>query len=454
MENLEGKFKSADPSRRKDATDDFRLSEVKTKLRHSAERVLQAHLSRVAGAKIIGSRVAKLDIVENATTGLPTLSGRVLTEVSFIDGKQIKVATVPVAILNGQPTVIADELKTALDAATVPAEASTNSSSTSVTASLSDFKVVDDGTRYLKIYHTAAYGDLEPIGAVSKDEYVTAADKGTLLSEMFKDEAVSWPAEVNFTGTFDEPAIVEKIATEAIQYKVKAVKSDEVPVVEAAAEDHSSFKFSQTDSTRFTMEASQKNYNDLKARIEQRAHSAFMDHCRTHQIGSVKIKNSTSSWDADSGVGEIKIEAEVLDGKDTKLVPFTVGINGSRMSLPDFSNLSAMLKEAKVVTHVVEGENIYKNINLEKDAALEKKALASTPQKQNYQEVLRLPKDFLPASLKEGDVISVDGLRWKLTSKSEGSLSNEKDSALYWLFEKVHAGSADGGKPNYRQESY
>lgn len=473
-DNLEGKFRAADSARRKDATDEFRLTEIKTKLIRTAERKLQAHLSTITGAKILNSRVAKLDISESESTGLPTISGKIVADVSFIDGKNVKIASVPVAILNGHPEVISSDIKDALEAAVTPAAPASESTPNVVTAALSDFKVVDDGTRYLKIYHTAAYGDLEPIGAVSKEEYVVTANKSALLSEMFKDEAAAWTSDVNFTGTFVEPAIVTKIAEENLQYVVRASNDcatchhpahdnkecgmmapsgkctcKGLPIgLEGHSSDRSAYKFTMTDTTRLALEAADKNYNDMKTRLEQRAHSAFLDHCKAHQVGTVKVKNTTAQWDATSGVGEIKIEAEILDGKDTKLVPFTVGINGVKMSLPDFSNLESMLKEAKVVNREIQGENIYKNVTLE--AGVEKTA-ASAPQVNYNQEFLRLPKDFLPASLVVGDVIAVDGLRWKLSSKSEGQLSSQKDGALYWLFERVYGGDE---KPVYRQEGY
>jgi hypothetical protein len=57
------------------------------------------------------------------------------------------------------------------------------------------------------------------------------------------------------------------------------------------------------------------------------------------------IKNTSNKYDVASGVGEITIEAEVLDGKDVKLVPFIVSVNGANMRLPDFTNLAALLKE-------------------------------------------------------------------------------------------------------------
>lgn len=470
MDSLEGRFKSYDSARRRDAGDEFRLSEVKAKLLYSTERVLRSHLLKVAGAKILNTKIEKLELTANAS-GFPVFTGKVVAEVSFIDGRQQKIATVVVPVVEGEPTFVATNLSDALKNATEISAPAASYTPTTINASLSDFKVVDDGTRYLKIYHTAAYGDLEPIGAISKDEYVTASDKGSLLAEMLKDEAVSWPADVSFVGEFKEPAIVEKVATEQPYYVVKADAAEKCEKCSKAAacksccacldhcecpdmEKEAKWKYKVADTTRLTTEAKEKNFNDIKVRLMQRAVSAFNDAWKARGTGTAKIMNTIANWDHASGVGEIKIEAEVLDGKDVKLVPFSVGINGTSMKLPDFTNLASLLKEAKVVSKVVEGENIHKNIILNKEAAVEKTASPMAPASANYQEVLRMPKDFLPQSLKEGDVIEVDGLRWRLSSKSEGQLSNVKDSASHWLFERVRTVDEYMAKPVYKQESY
>ncbi len=440
MDNLEGKFKAFDSARRKESADETRLSDVKAKLIYSAERQLRPHLLKITGAKILSTKIDSLDITEDSETGAPVLSGKVISEVAFIQGKTEKIASVPVTIVDGQPEIIAKDVETAFEKAVPAKEAVVSTASSVVNASLNDFKVVDDGTRYLKIYHTAAYGDLEPIGAISKEEYLSA-DKKVLLSEMFKDEAVAWPADVAFTGEFSEPSIIEA-ATPAEAYVVHA----DPELNKEAAEADQTWNYKITDTNRLAAEAAQKSLDDLKSRVTQRALSAFTDAWKSRGTGNVKIKNTASTWEQASGVGEITIEAEVTDGKEVKLVPFKVSVSGNTMKLPDFTQLSSMLKEAKVVSNVKQGENTTKNI------VLEKKATPMSPNRNDFQEVVRLPKDFLPASLKEGDVVEVDGLRYRLASKSEGQLSNQRDTASYWTFTRVD--NQNSAKPVYKQQAY
>jgi len=438
--NLDGKFKAVDSLRRRDSAEEYRLSDIKAKFVFKAERTLTAHLRTIAGAKILETKVDSLSATEDAESSVPMYSGKITARVSFLDGSQERIASIPVSINKSEVDVIAKDIKEALAKAALKEIAAPVTSSPVVTASFSDFKVVDDGTRYLKIYHTAAYGDLEAIGAVSKEEY-QAADKKTLLAEMLKDEAVSWSADVNFVGEFTEPTVVEALAAEEARFVVKA-DTRELP---ADYEDDITWKTKVADSSRLAAEAAQKSYDDLKSRVTQRALSAFTDAWKQRGTGNVKIKNTVSTWEPASGMGEITIEAEVLDGKDIKLVPFKVNVSGSNMKLPDFAELPAMLKEAKVVATERVGENTKKNISLEK------KATPMSPNNNSFQEVVRLPKDFLPASLKVGDVVEIDGLRFKLASKSEGQLSKERDTASYWLFERC---TNDYAKPVYKQNSY
>jgi len=229
MESFEGKFMGYDPVRHRDAAIENRLSETKNKLMYSAERKLQAFLNskKIVGARVLSTRVDKLDITEDVETGSPVFTGKIIAEVSFLDKQQEKTAMVPVVIVDGTPEVVASEVEKALETATVAEVAASELTSTKVTASLNEFKLVDDGTKYLKVYHTAAYGDLEPIGAVSKEEYDGCGDKTSLLTEMFKDEAVSWPAAVEFTGEFKEPAIEKAAHSEEKPYYV--VKAWETP---------------------------------------------------------------------------------------------------------------------------------------------------------------------------------------------------------------------------------
>jgi hypothetical protein len=443
MENLEGKFRSSDSLRQREAIQDQKLSESKNKLLREAERKLLAHFhkNKIENAKILESRVSNLDIKEDADSGSVLYSGKVIVAASFLSGRQTKRAELSIDIIDNQISIDDKQVESALAGSKGPEEVTEFSSSGAITASLQDFKLVDDGSKYLKVYHTAAYGDLEPIGAVSKAEYVECADKCALLKSMLQDEAVAWPATIQFTSTFKDPIITAAVKSEEVpQYKTKAF---EAPIEVAASEDIS-FKAKIADSFRLSTEAEQKTFDDLQNRITQRAVVSLMDALRP-KIGNFRIKDTKTSYDTENRSGKVTVQAEMLDGRDMKVIPLEVTISNDVMSLPTFEQVTSLLKNTKVVESAIEATTEQKF-----DDVLVKTATPMAPTNTGYQEVLRLPKDFLPQSLKEGDVIEADGLRYKLVSKSEGQLSNVRDSASHWLFERVR----DDSSPMYRVENY
>jgi len=411
---------------------------------YGAERKLQEYFQakRLTAAKVLSTQIDNLDITEDSDSGSLMFTGKIVAKVSFIDDNQLKTAELPVTVLDSQLALVDKEIEKALSEASAEAEEAPIDP-TKVTASLTDFKVVDDGTKYLKVYHTAAYGDLEPIGAVSKDEYTEAEGLEALLTEMFKDEATSWPADVSFEGEFTEPEITEASpAPEDVQYVVKVDPSLEK---EAEEEVNMEYRYKSHDNIRLSVEKEKMNYDALQSRITQRAIVTLSDSLRSNRMGTFKIKDASTTYDPETKMGTVVVQTELLDGRDTKLISLEVAINGESMTLPTIDQVTSMLKEAKPV----ENKPVIKK-EAKKKRSLEKKAGAMSPSNTDYQEVLRMPKDFLPKSLKEGDVIEVDGLRWKLTSKSEGQLSKQKDTASHWLFERVRGYE----KPIYKQESY
>lgn len=444
MENLEGKFRSSDSVRQREAFQDQRLSESKNRLLREAERKLLAHFqkNKIENAKILESRVSNLDIKEDADSGGLMYSGKVIVAASFLSGRQTKRTELSIDIIDNQISINEKQVEAALAESKAPEEAVETSSGGTVTASLQDFKLIDDGSKYLKVYHKAAYGDLEPIGAVSKAEYVECADKCALLKSMLQDEAVAWPATIQFTSTFKEPTVTAADKSEEVpQYKVKAFVGS--PIEVTASEDIS-FKAKVADSFRLSTEAEQKSFDDLQNRITQRAVVSLMDALRP-KMGNFRIRDTKTSYDVENRSGKVTIQAEMLDGKNTKIVPLEVTISGDVMSLPTIEQVTSLLQNTKVVESAIETTTEQKF-----DDALVKTATPMAPTNTGYQEVLRLPKDFLPQSLKEGDIIEADGLRYKLVSKSEGQLSNVRDSASHWLFERVR----DYGTPMYRVENY
>ena len=443
MENLFGKHLAFDTTKFRDAQQEFRLSEIKNKLIREAENKLTSHLkkSKIANVKILEAAISSLEIKEDLVSGAPIFTGKVNISATFLSGKQIKKADFQVEIVEGQPTIADQDFQKSLDSSgEIATTVEATGVSSTVTASLKDFSLVDDGGKYLKVYHTAAYGDLEPIGAVAKAEYIESSDKATLLKTMLQDEALAWPASVNFTDEFVEPSVKEA-KKEDIFYKVKADASL-TPAVEATADLTSKFK--SADSLRLLVEAEKDNFNALQRRITQRALVALTDSLKSKK-NHFKIKNTETSYDPESGTGKVVVHTELLDGKESKVVPLEVQITSDTMTLPTSEQITSLLKDTKTV----ESKEVTEVTVSELDAKLQKSANPNAPLNTGYQEVLRISKEYLPSSLKAGDVIEADGLRYKLVSKSEGQLSKERDTASHWTFERVHE-DAQGDSPVYR----
>jgi len=72
-----------------------------------------------------------------------------------------------------------------------------------VVASLDSFKLTDNGTKYLKLSHSALQD--ADLGIVGKNEYATSPNKSELLQGMVKDAMLE--TKISFTGEFKEPVI-------------------------------------------------------------------------------------------------------------------------------------------------------------------------------------------------------------------------------------------------------
>lgn len=75
------------------------------------------------------------------------------------------------------------------------------------------------------------------------------------------------------------------------------------------------------------------------------------------------------------------------------------------------------------------------------EAALEKEAgslgVSNTPQLYQYQPLVRINKAFLPDVLKEGDIIPLNGRKYKIVSLSDGQLSKELNSGSLATLEMI-----------------
>ena len=405
---------------------------------NKAEKLVVAKLyKRAEGVKIVATTLTDLVAKEDTKSSTLLYSGKVTVVATFMDGRLVKKADLSVALVDNDLVINDKVLEAELKAAPAIEEISSESrSSTNVKASLEDFKIINDGSKYLKIYHSAAYGDISPIGAISKSEYTECVNKEALLKDMFSDEAQGWPAVVSFKGAFKEPVIADKISIEEAVYKVKAWTTESPKTPEANSLESRCKSF---EGTRFALEAHKKSMDDLKERISQRAIVSLTDSLKS-KAAALKVKHISTEYDLDTRSGKVCLEAEMMDGKDYKMVPLEVFVSGEGMKLPTFEQITALLKSAKSIDREIKSTSVPAYMTPEAATAVTKKADTG------YQgstmlppDTLRMSREYLPKTLNVGDIIELDNDRWELTSKSDDQLSTQKDSDPHWTFKKVHS---------------
>src|ERR1035437_10132901 len=409
---------------------------------NKAEKLIVAKLhKRAEGVTIVVTTLTDFVAKQDIKSSTLLYSGKVTVVATFRDGRLVKKADLSVALVDNDLVINDKVLEAELKAAPAIEEISSESrSSTNVKASLEDFKVINDGSKYLKIYHSAAYGDISPIGAVSKSEYTECVNKEALLKDMFSDEAQGWPAVVAFRGTFKEPAVVDKISQEEVVYKVKAweTPSPVTPVESSLATSYKTFE-----GTRFALEAHKKSMDDLKERISQRAVVSLTDSLKS-KTASLKIKHISTEYDLDSRSGKVCLEAEMLDGKDFKRVPLEVFVSGDSMKLPTFEQITALLKSAKSIDREIQSTSTPAYMTADATAPVTKKADTGFQGSTVLPpDTLRMNREFLPKTLNVGDTIELDNDNWELTSKEDDQLSTQKESDPHWTFKKVHRAPKD-----------
>jgi hypothetical protein len=174
----------------------------------------------------------------------------------------------------------------------------------------------------------------------------------------------------------------------------------------------------------------------------------------------VKPTESDLKYDAPSMsfTGTLKMYLKAIDGQGEKEFSLPVDIKANKVELP----VEKVVKEAvkvpttfdKVIKPALEaqqkefdkrlkeeiafgeqkfGEAIKK---IEKKDGVEKRAYSPTPYGELAQ-VLRLSSALLPESLEKGDVIYVEGNRYRLVSKNEANMKAD-DAGAYFVFELLH----------------
>ena len=181
-----------------------KFEEAKNKIILEAERKAMSYLSTKYGVtKLARESVVELTHKDGSISHTFDFTGKITcfadsgALLNPVVGVEMTVNSNDIEVESENiPTIINNALNTAKEHSDV------------VVASLDSFKLHDDGSKYLKLSHTALQD--ANLGIVGKNEWAASPDKSELLQGMVKDAMLE--NNISFVGEFKEPTI-EKIAS-------------------------------------------------------------------------------------------------------------------------------------------------------------------------------------------------------------------------------------------------
>ena len=179
-----------------------KFQDAQNKLVIQATRVAGNYLlSKYGSAHISGEPVVELTHTQDDVTAAFKFSGKITC---YANDGLLKNIGVNMTVNSNDIEIASEDIQSNVTNALNSAEQNKDI----FVASLDGFHLTDDGSKYLKVSHTAAHDSV--LGIVGKNEYSASKDKAALLQGILKDAAIA--PKVEFTGEFKEPTI-EKYAS-------------------------------------------------------------------------------------------------------------------------------------------------------------------------------------------------------------------------------------------------
>lgn len=273
---------------------------------------------------------------------------------------------------------------------------------------------------------------------------------------------------LRFVGKFKAPEpITAFVPVKASIEKTAAIEDKDMPPQELE------LKFKQSSGFNQFMASEMQKVASKKRSLVERA-SSELAVLLNKSFSPTRILATTSAleFEYEKGhTGKVVVSAEVMDNKGIKRISVDIPFVNDTYQLPKDAELAKLVdatiseqekftaaadKEASVRIARIEAEVAFDQQRVE--AALrpegprakpapkmDKKAGVGSmqPQEANIQPVFQINKAFLPQSLQVGAVIDLDGLRYRLISKTQGQLSKGED-ASQWSFERVWSTGDEG----------
>ena len=391
------------------------------------------------GSIISTSCDEKLEAKENPESGEITFDGQIEVSVVIKDVSGNRSAVIPVAVIDSNPNIEPDAVNKLIENAPInESKVDAVSSTPKISVDLSKFKLTDDDTDFLKVSHEAIGNDFAVV--VKKEEVLEAVLKQSVL-----DETRDWNADVEFTGTFVKPEIPKKARLEIVtDGNVGGGCPNPSEPLEVVDNDLTT-KFKSADSYNQNIERDTFILSQKKQRLQDEAANHIYKSLISLGYNPVKIVSSEAIEN------KVVVKAEFFDGV-TKLASFDYlaekVADEETIKLFNETAKNATIKENIEEQLAAETSEKLKEIDKYSEwhtktteAALEKDAgslgVSNTPQLYQYQPLVRINKAFLPDVLKEGDIIPLNGRKYKIVSLSDGQLSKELNSGSLATLEMI-----------------
>jgi hypothetical protein len=491
------KFLQSDSYRQGVEAESMRFADLKDRLVRESEYKIISTLTKIYGnAKLSGS-TTDLKTVEGETSTAIVFTGAITVHATVEDARGVHKVALPVPV--DQNTTLApeiDEVKQVVDVAPIEAPVETFEQGVTtdlmqafpLNSSLDSFRIVDDGSTFLKVYHPTLDTGRE-LGVVGKLDWANTPNHEAILKEIFANQVDPNHATLTFTGSYVEPTIEIQAAgfmcdscnkpmfscecdkvdkkeekEAAMSCEVCHQPMDECSCDDKEAKDASEMLSVAADSFRQNVELEASREARAKEKFTTSLVNAIASHIQSFNIGAVRVQQVDDTNLDESYNGHVRISASY----DGRILSIPVEVKEGAYVLPKKAEVYTLLggsvdtlaeevakfdHDAIAKIQEVDAQVEFENQSVE--AALEdpKPTITKTAgefggiQYIGPVDTMRVERHLLglPDDTEVGTIVYADGHHWKLTQKNdvEHQLGKEADSGSTWTFEKVPAGDKE-----------
>ncbi len=399
-------FKTTDVYRQRIEKEAFAEKRAKERVTRAVENAFTEQLLKNYGnGKLVQASEAELSRIEAGTSSAHAFDGKVTVFADVTDSAGLKRFSAAISVKNSEFELLdADELKKLIDEAEVKAQAQAEvfevdvqAKAKALKANLGDFRIVNDGSDYLKVYHSALDIGKE-LGVFHKDEYEKLANKEASFKEILQNQVSHSMIENNhelvFEGSFAEPEIEgkpeenivtsadyktcincdkqlddctcdpsqtkddpEKHSVEAEEDENSAIITeavDEIADEKEAEEVEENLLARQPDTYQRSIDSENQSKANQRGRLLRRIANDLYKHLFNLKYAGVKIGSVDPSDLNDKDSGSVKIKAFLTDQKGSKNVVISVDVESGSYKLPKADKIAEVLETVDTIESAVD----------------------------------------------------------------------------------------------------